>query len=314
MINSEDLANSIKPNLNKSECEKIEPPVVNIINYNNDNSIIINFNKSDYSFGVYDINKNFQGSFSSLDLIKFVTHKIYQKMFLTNNNVDHDSSFALIKKYICDVIFVDDMYRIKLLNHLESPFMANIEMIMNLYQGIVHSNNQIKLEINLIEDTAIKTQVIKILKQFSYVILNYSLRLISQISSSIKNDQTKSQLKDTLLKHSVMIVYKLNAFMRDEIDEKTRTYVLLQDDLVRIGELKLEMYKKINELDRRITYQNNQLTDLKIKFDQLISGQNTKFDTKIDTNLENSSYMFDDDDCHYSESGETKINYLSNEL
>jgi hypothetical protein len=202
--------------------------------------------------------------------------------------------------------------------------MANIEMIIKLYQGIIQLNNVIKIEIDKIPEQTIKQQIIKILKQLSYVILNYSLRLIAQISTTIKDDQSQKQLKDTLLRQSVMIVYKLNTFMRDEIEEKTNTYKLLQDDLTRIGELKLEMYKKINELDKRISDQNNQLSELKTKFDQIISGTHISSDLNLsdsdmvslnmshNSEMNNSSYMFNDSDCYYTESGDAHVvEYLS---
>lgn len=330
MINSEehttiktDLHKSehLKSEVQKSEHLKSEHPVVI---YNQDNSIIINFNQEDYSFKVFNINKMFLGSFSNKDFIKFITNKVYPGFFL---NIGSDSSFPLIKKYICDVVFVDDTYKIKLLNYLESPFMANIEMIIKLYQGIVQLNDVVKIEIEKISDQIIKKQIIKILKQLAYVFLNYSLRLIAQISSTIKNDQTKAQLKDTLLRQSVMIVYKLNTFMRDELEEKTFTYKLLQDDLIKIGQLKLEMYRKINDLDKRVTEQNTQLSELKIKFDQIMLGNNSHKSPESDksnsdmisletksqqSELNNSSYMFNDSDCYYTESGDAQgINYLS---
>jgi hypothetical protein len=294
MINSEehttiktDLHKSdhIKSEHQKSENIKPEHSVINVVNYNQDNSIIINFNQEDYSFKVYNVNKIFLGSFSNKDVIKFITNKVYPNFFF---NIGNDSAFPLIKKYICDVIFVDDTYKIKLLNHLESPFMANIEMIIKLYQGIIQLNNVIKIEIDKIPE------------------------------------QTQKQLKDTLLRQSVMIVYKLNTFMRDEIEEKTNTYKLLQDDLTRIGELKLEMYKKINELDKRISDQNNQLSELKTKFDQIISGTHISSDLNLsdsdmvslnmshNSEMNNSSYMFNDSDCYYTESGDAHVvEYLS---
>lgn len=332
MINSEEHT-TIKPDLHKSEHVKSEVHKSEhvksehpVVYYNQDNSIIINFNQEDYSFKVFNINKTFLGSFSNKDFLKFITQKVCPTFFL---NVGSDSAFPLIKKYICDVIFVDDTYKIKLLNYLESPFMANIEMIIKLYQGIIQLNDIVKIEIEKISDQITKKQIIKILKQLAYVFLNYSLRLIAQISSTIKNDQTKTQLKDTLLRQSVMIVYKLNTFMRDELEEKTFTYKLLQDDLIKIGQLKLEMYRKINDLDKRVTNQNTQLSELKNKFDQIMSGnvshKSPDFNLsdsdamsletgsqQSQSDTANSSYMFNDSDCYYTESGDTQgINYLS---
>lgn len=339
MINSEENITS-KIDQQKSEIQKLDnlkteshvTNILNVVQTNFDNSIIINFNQEDYSFKVYNVNKIFLGSFTNKDFIKFITNKIYPNFFL---NIGSDSAFPLIKKYICDVIFVDEMYKIKLLNYLESPFMADIEMIIKLYQGIVQLNDIVKIEIEKINDQFIKSQIIKILKQLAYVILNYSLKFISQISSKMKDDGTRKEMKDKLLKQSIMIVYKLNTFMRDEIDNKTKTYKSLQDNLIKIGNLKIEMYKKINELEKSIVGQNEQLLDIKNKFNQLLikSTQNTNDSNNFSlsdsdivsletysqntksSNIQsdnNSSYMFNDSDCYYTESGDTHgINYLS---
>lgn len=311
--------------------ENSKEPVINVINYthNNENSVIINFDQEDYSFKVYSIDKTFLGTFSSKDLIKFITNKIYPNFFI---NIGSDLTFPLIKKYICDVLFENDVFKIKLLNYLESPFMANIEMVIKLYQGIVKINDIIRLELEKIQDVQLKSQVNKILKQLSYVILNYSLRFISQISSAIKDDMSKTELKNSLMRQSIMIVYKLNTFMRDEIDEKIGTYKLLQDDLVRIGGLKIEMYKKIEDLNKKINDQNSQLDELKTKFDVILSGthinsdlnssefENISFNSskqsqsseQTTTDDGNSSYMFNDSDCNFTESGDAQcVNYLS---
>jgi hypothetical protein len=316
----------------KSEQNSIKS--INIINYssaNSENSIVINFNESDYSFGVYSVNKTFLGKFSGKDLIKFVTNKIYPHFL---ENINAESTFPLIQKYICDVHYINDSYKIILLNHLESPFMGNIEMIIKLYQGIIKSNNLVKLEIDKISDNIIKQQVIKILKQLSYVILNYSLRLISQISDKIKDDNSQNLLKESLMKYSVMIVYKLNTFMRDEIEDKTFAFKSLQDDLIRIGNLKIDMYKKINDLGKKINDQSLQMTELKFKFSQMENTKHISNTSNInpkdnfsstseivtftnDTNSginsgTNSSYMFNDSDCYFTESGnDEKINYFS---
>jgi regulator of replication initiation timing len=193
-------------------------------------------------------------------------------------------------------------------------------MIIKLYQGIVKSNDLIKSEIEKISDPEIKHKTIKIIKQLSYVILNYSLRLIAQISLTIKNDDSKKQLKDTLMRHSVMIVHKLNNFMRDEIEEKTHSYKLLQDDLMRIGGLKIEICKKIAKLDSKINSQSSQLLELKNKITNIMS-ENKNFVSELNnasfqlSNTDNnSSYMFEDDDCHFSDdenNTDIKISYLS---
>jgi hypothetical protein len=275
--------------------------------------MIINFNEAENLFSVYSVNKIFLGSFSGKDVIKFVTNKIYPQFF---ENYGSESSFPLIEKYICSVNFVDNSYNIILLNYLESPFMGNIEMLMKLYNGISKSNDIVKLELNNISDVSVKTNITKILKQLSYVFLNYSLRLISQITEKIKDDNSKNLLKDSLVKYSVTIVHKLNMFMRDEIEEKTFLFKSLRDDLIRIGNLKIDIYKKIDQLEKKINIQSKEVNELILKISNsdlenldvnfsMSASENQNIDT-------NSSYMFNDSDCYYTESGHNEnINYLS---
>ena len=91
------------------------------------------------------------------------------------------------------------------------------------------------------------------------------MRLVANISDVIKNDDSKKELKDMLIKYSVVIVYKMSNFMKDEVEIKMNEYKLLQDDLVRMGKVKLEMYKKITEIKTSIQEQNNQLTTIASK-------------------------------------------------
>lgn len=197
--------------------------------------------------------------------------------------------------------------------------MGDIDMIMKLYQGIVKNSENTYNELKKIQDTNTQQKVTKLLKQLSYVLLNYSLRLIAQISDAIKGDSNKQQLKDSLMRHSVMIVYKLNAFIRNEIDDKVKIYKSLQDDLVRMGKIKLEMYKKIEHLDKQIKNQNEYVSKLSLKFDML---NHTEKLVSVSSNLlssssarnDSASYMFNDSDCYFTESGDDKnVDYLSSD-
>jgi hypothetical protein len=236
---------------------------INIIEINNtvlasdDQQIMVNFNESECKFALYNKNKTLLGSFTAHQLIKYIATKIHSSFLDT---VDCQSAIGIIEKYICTITNSDGFVKINLLNQLASPFMGNIEMVMKLYQGVGnYDSKHLPQELEKISDEKIRKKVSGIIKQLIYLLLNHALRLVANISDVIKNDDSKKELKDMLIKYSVVIVYKMSNFMKDEVETKMGEYKLLQDDLVRMGKVKIEMYKKITEIKTSIQEQNNQL-------------------------------------------------------
>ena len=279
MLAGDDVIDDIKIS------EKIEPPKISpksprvnidkinvevIHNVTNDNSIIVDFDQSQCKFTIYDRNKTLLGNFSSAQLIKYITSKV-SRLFL--NRVDVGTSYGIIETYICKVIEIDDCIKIELLNHMKSPFMGNIDMIMKLYNGIhkfeVHQLKQELDEMFKIDQCGVRIQkkIYGIVKQMVYLLLNHALKLIVTITDITKDDPNKKELKETLMKYSVAIVHKISGFMKDEIENKINDYKLLQDDLVRMGKIKLEMYKKVIALEKAIIDQNNQIKTILEKLD-----------------------------------------------
>jgi len=234
------------------------------MNYASDKieSIIVDFNDAEYKFTFYDKHKNFIGNFSYLQLIKYVISKLHP-LFL--KHIDIGSSFNIIETYICNVTeLVDGSLKINIYNHDKSPFMGNIEMIMNLLKGLYDfEKHKLYNEIDIItHDLKLKKKIITSVRQLLYLLLNYSLKLIATISDKIKNDSSKKELKNMLLKYSVVIVYKLSAFVKSDLDTKLDDYILLQNDLVRMGTVKLEMYKKLEELAHTVHSQEFQINSI----------------------------------------------------
>jgi len=229
--------------------------------------IIVDFNNDDYKFIIYDRNKSLIGSFTSLNLIKYVTSKIYPSFL---SYVDNTLCVPIIETYVCNVVNDIDSIKINLLNQLQSPFMGSLDMVVKLYQGI-HEFEKKSLDAELLKlsDSKIIKKINTIIKQLIYLLLNYSLKLIATISDAIKSDDTKADIKESLVKYSVAIVYRLNNLMKHEIENRVREYDTLQNDLLRMGAVKLEMYKKINELNHSVTIQNKQIEDIVYKLDNL---------------------------------------------
>lgn len=312
---------------------------------NTGNSLIVDFDQQQCKFTFYDKTKNLLGSFSSKQIIKYVTSKI-STAFLSG--IDASSSYNIIETYICKIIDKDGSLKIELLSHTISPFMGNIDMMMKLYTGI-HKFESTQLQQELrdtfpsdSDTTKIQKKIHGIIKQLIYLILNHSLKLIATISDVTRGDPVKKEMRDTLTKYSVAIVHKISSFMKDEIENKINDYKLLQDDLVRMGKVKLEMYKKIALLENNIADQNKQI---KLVLEKIELGGSTpsnvlyggksnissastasasastssstttvvsksSTETETDTNSEKSDF---NSSCYYTESGNeiSNINYLT---
>ncbi len=281
---------------NIDQQKKEQPKIItNIIEINNtapqsnDQQIMVNFNEQECKFALHNKNKILMGSFTALQLIKYIGVKLCTTFL---DSIEYQSAIGIIEKYICTVSNVDGFVKINLLDQLSSPFMGNIEMIMKLYQGIGNfDTKQLTNELNKIQDDKLKNKVSGLIKQLIYLLLNHALRLIANISDVIKNDPSKKEIKDMLMKYSVVIVYKMSNFMKNEIETKANEYKLLQDDLVRMGKVKIEMHKKITEIQTSLQEQNNQLVSISAKMDNssMYGGKHVTSSTSKTTNTSSSS-------------------------
>lgn len=302
----------------------------------------ITFDNNEYKFTINE--KNVIHQFKCIELIKYITMSICDDFL---NNVHCNSQ--VIEKYICK-IENDSSGNIKIIlltpnPNIESCFMGNIDMIMKLFKGI-HEFETTRLDKELSSFTPIqKKKIIGIIKQLIYLILNHSLKLILTLSNSINTHVKDNSNRELLLKYSVAIVYKLTGFMKDQIESKIVEYDELQNDLVRVGKIKLEMYKKINELNNSVNLQNKQINEIKNKLEfsasdmadmaggtknSSINNSTSKSTSKstnmsksestnllsysnADSNLAKNSSITKSSDCYFTDSGSENgnIEYLS---
>lgn len=229
---------------------------------------------------------------------------------------DHTVS-QFYAEHICKIIVSDDETKIVLLSYKESPFMGNVEMLMKLYKGICNfENSKLQSELDKIAQN-ISHKIIGLIKQLCYLLLSYTLKLIAIITDTIKNDTTKKELKEMLLKYSVVCVYNMNNFMKSKIEEKIIDLEKLQSDLVRMGKVKIEMYKKIDELSKSVTTQNNKLNEISQTIDQLniinMTGGFSKSDSnKITSNRNTSSDTTIKEELHSDSENEILIEKTRN--
>jgi hypothetical protein len=233
--------------------------VGNIIHVTNttDDSIIVEHNKEELRFTFYNKDKHILGSFSVPQLVKYINSSYTDFM----KSIDISVSSEVIKKYVCETYDTVSGVEIRLVSHIDSPFMGNIEMILKMYNDLSRYEIEGLAMLPPKDSKSIQCNV----KQLIYLLLNKMLKLGSYISDVIKGDPAKDELKNQLLKYSVGAVYKISNMIRVELDNRSNEYKTLQNDLVRLSKVKLTMYEKMKLLQANIEDQNKQI-------DSLVSG------------------------------------------
>jgi len=240
--------------------------VINVIKQENKDAIIVDHNIDQMKFTFYDADKNLLGTFTSLQLLKFINYK-YSSFF---QHVEMGVSYDIIKKYILDITYNDDKLKILLVSHFNSPFMGNVEMLVKLYNDLTRCEVHVNSELNkfLSKDGKFIEYTIK---QLYYLLLNHTLKIIASVSDAIKDDESKSNIKETLLKYSVGIVYKITNLIKNEINLKTLEYQTIQDDIIRLGKIKLTINEKMNSLYSIVEIQNKKIDNILVNINELKS-------------------------------------------
>ncbi len=216
---------------------------------------------------------------------------------------------SLIETYICKLVVDANEIQVSLLNHISSPFMGNIEMLINLHQSInLFESSQLDIELAKISDKHTRSKIVNIIKQFIYLLLNHSLKLIYVLVETIKNNPEKKSVCESLLKHSIIIENKITKFVKDELDKKIKEYKALQDDVVRMGSIKVDLFEKVSKLEKSVFDQNLEikkiLTSLpnNIIESQVLSTESASSTEKLENQEEenddngDSNYYFDGSD------------------
>lgn len=233
----------------------------------NEKALIIEFNDAEYKFIIYNKNKNLLGSFTINQLIKYVGSKT-DLTFL--QAIDMGNSNIIIESYVCKY---DTTNKLILVNHIQSPFMGNIEMLMKLYNG-VHKF----IEGNI---TTIGENIINKLKEFEYMILVDALKLISTISDVIKNDATKQTIKEHLAKYNVFITYKISVYTKEIIEKQQKTTDKIQNEITQLFSIKTDIDKKIENLLIKMQEQHSQIATILNTVSGTVPLIKSKFNEKL---------------------------------
>lgn len=270
--------------------------------------ISIKFIQKEQKFIVYK-EENLLGLFTMLGIIKYITSDISTKFL---ESVEYNQNKEFIEKYFCKK---SDDGKIALSGYLDSPIMGNIEVVMKIYAELIKiENNLIQYEINKLENIEERKNITARIKDLFYLILNHSLKLITNISDVIKNDKEKGELKITLIKYSIFITNKINDLLCEKINDCKDEYNLLELEIDHIKKTKSYTEKKINSFEKIISIQKSQIDKIieYIEIDDMDDIMNME-DKNTFSEKDEEIYDFNESDNDFSENDgkNIDINYLT---
>jgi hypothetical protein len=284
-------------------------PIINISQTLEKDTILLEYNYKDKKFLFHDKNKNFLGSFTTDELIKYI---ICSKIPNFMPSVNYTSSQYIINKYFCELDTSKDITKVLVKNHLESPFTGHIEMLIKLYKNIEEYEKT-----NLIHDLSLlnneeKIIVINIFNQFTYTILNHILKMISILTDIIKNDDNP-EMKHNLLKYSVAIMYKISNHIKNQINTKLNDIDSLKNEKSKLDSIKETLGHKVLSIEQQVLEQNMNISKLVnlIKNTNLVGGGDINSSLMSDSSSDKSYSQSNTDTHNTLDSTDTFNNFIS---
>lgn len=220
-------------------------------------SIIVETDKQNKKFMFYDNRKNYMGGFSVHEFIRYITSHVninFLSGYSTHNN-------QIIEKYICVVSLIEQpikKYVINMHNYFVSPFMGNIETLINFYTFIHEFEiNEFRIELEKLDPNDMNN-VQAIFNDMVYSLLYHMLKIIAALSDKITGT-TSNNIKDKLINYSVSIVYRLARHIKETTESKTSDISSLERERANINLTRTDMNAQIELLQRSIDKQNTEI-------------------------------------------------------
>jgi hypothetical protein len=258
-------------------------------------------------FTFYNSNGSILGSFTFKQIIKYIGKQIDKQFY---SNIDSGVSEELIKMMITDITIdpVTGKLAIILRSHLESPFMGNLDLLIKLNNMLfTYEKTNLLNDLTLIRDEKLQYKLKQSIKQFIYLLLNHTLKIIS-----IATENASVEMKNKLLKYSVALTYRISNFMKEHIDSYNNQYKILYGQLEKLVNIKNIMNKKLEKLEDKIEKQNNLIFSILNKKEENTSFEELFEDEEDDINKKNNYYESDVIKCseNYLLTEETDISLI----
>ena len=215
------------------------------INKTLDESVLIDDTKEKFIF--FDGIKREIGFFTVNHLVKYLSVQYdTQNQFKPFNTMNSEeekeyiTAKAIIKKYIFRLDYNKEIgyTEIHIFDYIESGFMGNIDLLLAL-NNMIDNYNSVRLKNDL--DSVEKESKIKIehnIKKFTFLLLNYTLKLISKSSEQFPVEKL---LMENLIRYSIGLVYKINIFVQEQLK-------IIHDQNIHIEDI----IKNCNTIKRKI--------------------------------------------------------------
>lgn len=236
-----------------------------------------------------DKSNNFIGSFTVLELVRYIgsPYDIEKKFMRHIDDTSYNNAKPVIKNFVGypEVNKNTKTVNLILLDYERSPFMGDIEMLIKLNTDI-STFEQMELDNELkYVDEKYRDKIKASIRNFIYQLLNYTLKLISIISSQMKD----SVLKSNLLEYSVAIVYRISQYVQEQYVIIHNQIHGLHKTLNNAVKLRQIIDNKINKISDHILKQSTQLDNVEKKIikteesqQEYILDRLTSIEQKID--------------------------------
>lgn len=283
--------------INQQVNPQVNPMVVNNFNIvgEQNNSIIVEHDKIKNEFTFKNANNQLIGGFSVLQLFKFINND--EDTFLVDINIG--TSDTIIMKYIYNPS-LDIEKKYDLISHIDSPFTSNIELLVKLYTDIIKLEEKMNEEI-LKKSRNVAENIKERNNKFIHNILIRILKLANTLIDHVKTDQQK---RESLIRYSVGVVYKLSTMTQDELLIKKLQYETLNSDIIKLKQIQDGINSKLTSLQQTLDLQNTNIDNLiKELANKDINKQGgSKSSTYISTTKSNTSAISNTSDSNKSSS------------
>jgi hypothetical protein len=246
--------------------------------------IIVKF-KNDI-FTIYDYKNSILGTFTPKELIKCLCSCLDLQNINFLQGVDITDAQDIVNKLIGNITKQDNnKYNVILRSYMDSPIMGNIEVLLNLNNCLYnYEKNKLDNDMINIQSQKIKNNIRKIVTKFNYAMLHHTLKIISLISEQIKNDPTKKDLANSLLKHSIQINSRISNYVKTYLDFNIEQMNSLLENNHKIKTIRKILTKKLNNMNNIVNNQQNEINVLLKSFNNKSGGNYSNSQSYLSSN------------------------------
>lgn len=230
--------------------EQPKEPVINVFNQSSDSTMIIDHDQINKKF-ILKSSGNVIGYFSAKQILKYLNQDVEGYLLSEDLNI----SQPIIEKYLIN--------NGTLLSHLESPITGNIDILIKIYKDIQETIQQIKGELEKLDEKTIE-QIQTKNKKFIYDILSHIVKLFTLYSNTVSQTKITPELQTSILKYTAGAIYRLISILHEDVDQ-----------------LREKINKSKSECDEMITVKRK-VEEKILTFEESLKTQNEKIDKIIE--------------------------------